>query len=211
MTTYTEMMMKVINNEPLSVDDKEQLRVMFQEMDNNRQVVSKWIGIDSKAYLDSPTITNPDFRSSPLHVFHAYMTTPVAIAHNTTTPITFDLSKGDSSVFGFYNEDMSKIALSNKEFNVTIDGTADWVANADGYRVIGIGVYDVDDVLIASKEICVLEAVEQAGIPNRVNYSYTEDILGIYTNCKYFKMFVKQESGGSSLDLGAFKLSVRVA
>lgn len=57
MTTYTEMMMKVINNEPLSAIDKEQLRVMFQEMDNNRQIVSAWQNVDKKVssnFIDFP-------------------------------------------------------------------------------------------------------------------------------------------------------------
>lgn len=57
MTTYTELMMKSINGEALSAIDKEQLRVMFQEMDNNRQVVSAWQNIDKKvnsSFIDFP-------------------------------------------------------------------------------------------------------------------------------------------------------------
>lgn len=211
MNTYTELMMKVINSEPLSAVDKEQLRVMFQEMDNNRQVVSKWIGTDGKPNLDSPTITNPNFRSSPLHTFHAYFTgAPTEIANNTLTKVTFNDWKGDNSVFNFFEGDMSKIVMSKTDLNVFITGVVDWEANANGYRSIFISVHDDAGNQVGVKEISIVEAIEQAGIPNRVNFSYVEDIRSIFPNAAYFSMYVKQESGGG-LDLESFVLSVGIA
>lgn len=197
------IMLKIADNNPLTPQEREML------VRGVRELVQLTTEYKSKR-LENPIIVDPDFRSSPLRVFHCYLATPVAIANNTISLVTFETSRGDISIFDFYQGNKSKIRMDRSQFNIRIDGVLDWVPDADGYRSVFISVHDSDDVQVGVKEISLVEAVEQANIPTRMNFSYTEDIRDIFPNGVYFSMHVKHEAG-ANLDLESFVMSVSIA
>lgn len=205
-----KIFIRIAKNEPLAPSEWRFLDDIGTQLQTLSSIVSRNTGSNGDLFLKSPSIDSPDFRSSPLRVFHCYNILPTLIANNTLTAFTFSTSRGDTSVFDFYNNDLSKIKIDRSQHNIRIDGVLDWDADPSGYRSLFISVHDSDGTQVGVKEICTVEAVEQAGIPTRINFAYTEDIRGIFPKGVYFTMYVKHETG-ADLNLLQFVMSVSIA
>lgn len=193
-----------IKNNNLSEVRMDEIQRVFNEL---------WMDFQNRNYhpkINQPEIYQPAFSSSPLNVFHCYVTTDFNTVINTMTPITFERSSGDNFVFDFWEEDKSKIRVDRSKFNVSIDGFVAWESNTIGDRIIALFVYDQDDVQIASTEISNVPTSNSALFGLKQNFAYTEDIRGIFPNVAYMILKVFQ-NGANPLKVETAVLSVKIA
>ena len=203
------LLLKLADGEKLSPDEREGLRLIAQDLDRNRIETGSWIGEGSQAVLKSPAIFNPDFRTSPLSVFHCDLETDTEILNNTDTPITFENYWGDNSVFDFYQNDKSKIKVNQTNFTVAVFGMVNWETNATGERSLTQNIYNASDVLIGQQPLHRIPAV--SGLPTVVPFVCLNPMRGsTLDDAAYLKMIVEQNSGGG-LDVRNFFMSVCIA
>lgn len=208
MATNGQLLERFLNGETLLPFEKQQLVRAVDEWDAGKQAVEN--ALIGNRPMESPMIFDPNWRTSPLHAFHAYMTTDVNAANNTYVALTFDTSSGDTSVFDFWKSNKSKVRVDRGQFHVSIDGVIRWESNSSGDRVLRMKVYDSADVEIAAQELSVVRAAASAGFQTDMNFAYTEDIRGLFPQVAYMKLEGMQNSG-VALNIQSAILSVRVA
>ena len=209
MASFSELLDKLGRGQSLNPLELAQLRDEVRAVEEVKNLFKSWVQAGTNTpVLQNPIIYNPDFKTSPLHVFHCVFSTNTSINNNTETLITFETAWGDNSVFDFYNGDESKIRIDRSQLNVRVDGMVAWEPNATGYRFLRMYIYDSSDVEILSQALHGFPGVAVA--QNVLPISYTENIREIFPEVAYISFKVTQTSG-AGLELQNFVLSVGVA
>lgn len=195
---FKDLLLKMAVN--LSPEERAQLSRFASETQSTNAYVS------GKRF-ENPVITNPDFRSSPLHTFIARVSNAVEIANNTSTAVTFDSGDGETGTFDFGSNN-SKIKIDASQLNAHIDGLVRWESNATGYREVQLLIYDSTDTLLATQTLNRMMAVNGSTTVQPI--SYTDNIRVFLLSASYITFNVLQTSG-AGLDLAGMTISIGVA
>lgn len=147
-------------------DRIEQMEAQFQGM---------VVPVSSQLRLENPEVQNPQWTRSPLYSFHAYRTSNLSVNINTWTPVVFETSTGDSSFFGFYENNKQKLKVY--KYSIRVSGVLDWAASTAGDRVVRINVFNAAGASLGSKEMDSRPANLSAGFGLKQGFNYVEDIL----------------------------------
>lgn len=199
MTTITRLgdMINALTDPNLSRQERDDIVRQLNELGTREEKYKSWLQFAGPgARLSNPLVHDPNWRTSPLHVFTGLLPTDTSIPNNTYTFLTFDSGVGDVSVFDFYNGDKSKIRVDRAQINVHIDGGVNWDSNATGFREAVLDVFNAADVSLASQILHKLPAAPtNASIP----ISITFNILSFFPDAAYARLKVAQNSGGNLL------------
>lgn len=209
MTNSLGDMLRELRDPNLSLQRLDEIVRLFNEVGDREQKYKSWTNFaGSNAVLKSSIIYDPNWRTSPLHVFDCLLTTDTQTQDNTYKYITFDNGVGDKSIFDFYQGDKSKIQVDRSQINTHFEGTVNWAANGVGFREAMLDVYNKVDTLLASQLLHKIPAV--TGNITSAPFVFTANILYFFPDAAYARLKVAQNSGGV-LNVTNIILSVMVA
>jgi len=210
MALFYELLLKVARQETLTPLELEEFRQEAKSLNDVKTQVAAWFKGTGTPTLYSPSIYNPDFRTSPLHTFMVSFTTDVAVTNNTWTPILFDSSRGATDVFDFYQNDLTKVRVDRSQFSFTVDGFVAWEPNTTGDRVIRLRFFNSSGTQLTSQEINNGPTSNSASFALKHSFSVTFDVKVDFPNIAYMIVEVYQNSG-ISLNLEGGLIGVKIA
>lgn len=182
------------------------LQRTLNELGDREDKYASWLQtIGNSPTFTSPTIRSPMYLSTPLHTYQFFVTSPIEIANDTKTYLTFDTFLGDDSIFSVDAGDHTIIRSPQGVPGLTIDGFVQWEAGATGYRSLAAEFFDVNGTSAGSQTF--LREPGLATVSSNRSFSYTDTLFTTYS---YFKIHVKHTQG-AAIDVEACALAVRLA
>jgi hypothetical protein len=140
--------MKLANNEPLSVEEKNELGKFSDRVDALEAMYGgMFVGGTSHLSLDTPDIHDPYFVNGALGSLFFGRNTAQSIPSATNTYITFEEAQDKN--FGRYfsmNADHQRIMIEqNSDRPFSLMGTVTWATNNNGWRAAWMVVFDAND------------------------------------------------------------------
>jgi hypothetical protein len=206
MPLFDDLLFKVANQEKLSESELSAFRLEAQKLNVIKEAVGFWLPPGGNMpKIQSPTLGQPTWIESPLHVLQVVKTGLTNVADNTSTPVTWDatLTNNKGKLFRVDSADASRIYVMYTGVNFAIVGTHQWESNTTGYRQVKATFYDKDGNSLGSQVYSTISPVQ-----TDVTYGTVADVVIApdFVDLAYFKISVAQTSGGV-LDLNSIRLS----
>ena len=179
----------------LSDTQMDEVQRVFNELWERESIYRGWLQPNKEGKLSSPSIGSPVWTKSPLHTYSFQMLTDLSVVNNTKTFLTFDTFYQHGNAFSADPADLSKIIVTSPGLTFQVSGVIQWDnASATGYRYAALEGFKQDDTSLGYVGLHLFP-----GFTTEDNYfpvSYVADLAQI-ADMKYFKIFVRQTSGGN--------------
>lgn len=144
--------------------------------------------------LESPQISKPLFLTSPLDVYTFNALADTSIANDTPVYLSFDdYAYTQSSAFQVDVSDKTKVRTTYPGQSFAILGNIEWTSNGTGYRHASFEAFNNSGTSLGSVQLHTVQpdsGVETAyPVAFVINFRQIKDMA-------YFKIFVRQKSGG---------------
>jgi len=184
-----------IKDGTLSDSQMNELQRVFNELWERENVYRSWLQPNKEAKFNNPTMASPTWTKSPLHTYSFQQQTDAVITNNTKTFLTFDTFYQHGNAFAVDPSDGQKIIVNSPGLTFQISGVIQWDnVSAVGYRYIALEGFKQDGTSLGFVGMGLFQGF--AAEDNYFPISYVPDLAQL-ADMKYFKIFVRQTSGGN--------------